>query len=148
MPIPPLNADGLLPPGVHPATADEIRQQFGGFQGNDQRPRQFVRLTELAAAMQRSGLFESLLIDGSFVTAKPAPNDIDIIAVLRAGHDFERDLPLSEYALVSRAMLARQFRFDVIIAERDSAVYKTYVDFFSLVREAPGVRKGLLRMVL
>lgn len=107
-----------------------------------------MRLTEMAAAMQRSGLFESLLIDGSFVTAKPAPNDVDVIAVLRPGHDFERDLPLSEYALVSRAMLARRFRFDVIIAERDSAVYKTYVDFFSLVREAPGLRKGLVRMML
>jgi len=46
MPIPPLNADGLLPPGIHAATADEIRQQFGGSQGNDQRPRLFVRLTE------------------------------------------------------------------------------------------------------
>ena len=93
MPIPPLNADGLLPPGVHPATADEIRQQFGGFQGNDQRPRQFVRLTELAAAMQRSGLFESLLIDGSFVTAKPNPNDIDLILVVATTRDFRRDLP-------------------------------------------------------
>ena len=148
MPIPPLNSDGRLPPGVHAATADEIRQQFGGFQGNHQRPRLFMRLTELAAAMQGSGLFESLLIDGSFVTAKPAPNDIDVIAVLRPGHDFERDLPLSEYALFSRTMLARRFRFDVIIAERDSAVYKTYVDFFSLVREVPGVRKGLVRMML
>ena len=98
--------------------------------------------------MQRSGLFESLLIDGSFVTAKPAPNDIDVIAVLRPGHDFECDLPVSEYALVSRAMLARRFRFDVIIAERDSVVYKTYVDVFSLVREATGLRKGLVRMML
>lgn len=148
MPIPRLNADGLLPPGIHTATSDEIRQQFGGFQGNDHRPRLFVRLAELATAMQRSGLFESLLIEGSFVTAKPVPNDIDLIAVLRPGHDFERDLPLSEYALVSRAMLARRFRFDVIIAERDSMVYKTYVDFFGLVREAPGLRKGLVRMVL
>jgi hypothetical protein len=29
-----------------------------------------------------------------------------------------------------------------------SSLYKTYVDFFSLVREAPGARKGLLRLRL
>ena len=70
--------------------------------------------------MQRSSLFEFLLLDGSFATAKSAPNDIDLVAVLRPGHDFERDLPMSEYALVSRAMLRRCFGFDIIVAERDS----------------------------
>jgi hypothetical protein len=98
--------------------------------------------------MQRSGLFEALLVDGSFVTAKPAPNDVDLVAVLRPGHDFERDLPMSEYALVSRAMLLRQFGFDVVIAERTSQLYSTYVEFFSRVRENPDMRKGLLRLSL
>ena len=148
MPIPPLNGNGLLPSGVHEASLDEIRDRFGVFQISDQRPRLFVRLTELVTAMRRSEFFEALLVDGSFVTAKPVPNDMDIIAVLRPGHDFERDLPMSEYALVSRTMLARRFRFDVIVAERESAVYKTYVDFFGLVREAPELRKGLLRLTL
>lgn len=85
-----------------------------------------------------------LLIDGSFVTAKPAPNDIDLMAVLRSGHNFERDLPMSEYTLVSRALLRRRFGFDVIIAEKESQLYRTYEEFFSRVREDPEVRKGLL----
>ena len=55
---------------------------------------------------------------------------------------------MSEYPLVSRTMLARRFRFDIIVAERESVVYKTYVDFFGLVREAPELRKGLLRLAL
>jgi len=105
-------------------------------------------LEELIAAMQRSGLFEEVLLDGSFVTTKPAPNDIDLVAVLRPGHDFERDLPMSEYALVSRTMLRRRFAFDIIVAERDSQLYKTYVEFFSRVRENPEARKGLLRLML
>jgi hypothetical protein len=148
MPIPLFSPNGLLPVGIHEASLDEIQERFGAFQASDQRPKLFIRLGELVAAMRRSGLFEALLIDGSFVTAKPIPNDIDIIAVLRPGHNFERDLPMSEYALVSRAMLARRFRFDVIVAERESAVYKTYVEFFGLVREAPDLRKGLLRLTL
>ena len=96
--------------------------------------------------MTRSGLFESLLIDGSFITAKPAPNDIDLVAVLRPGHIFERDLPMSEYALVSRTLLRRRFAFDIIVAERESQLYRTYVEFFSRVRENPEARKGLLRL--
>ncbi len=148
MPIPALNVDGLLPPGVHDCPLAEVRARFGSFQGSDVRQRLFARLEELVAGMTRSGLFEALLVDGSFITAKPAPNDIDLVAVLRPGHDFERDLPMSEYALVSRTMLKRRFGFDIIVAERDSQLYRTYVEFFSRVRENPEARKGLLRLIL
>jgi len=105
-------------------------------------------LEELYQAMQRSGLFDFLVVDGSFVTANPAPKDIDLIAVLRPGHNFERDLPMSEYALVSRSLLRRRFGFDVMIAERDSQLYQIYVGFFIRVREFPNRRKGLLRVSL
>jgi hypothetical protein len=148
MPIPALNTDGFLPVGTFDCTLQEIRECFGKFQGSDRRPRLFTRLQELFQAMQRSGLFEALLVDGSFVTAKSAPNDIDLVAVLRPGHNFERDLPMSEYALVSRAMLRRRFGFDVVIAERDSHLHKTYVEFFSRVRDNPGMSKGMLRVNL
>lgn len=98
--------------------------------------------------MEASGLFGALIIDGSFVTRKPMPNDIDIIAVLLPSQNLERDLPISEYALLSRILLRRRFGFDVIVAEQDTSLYRTYVDFFSRVREAPGLRKGLLRLAL
>ena len=148
MPIPALNADGFLPAGIFDCSLAEVRARFGNFQGTDTRPRLFAKLEEVVTAMQRSGLFEMLLLDGSFITAKRTPNDIDLVAVLRPGHDFERDLPMSEYALVSRAMLRRRFGFDIIVAERDSQLYGTYAEFFSRVREQPEARKGLLRLTL
>lgn len=148
MPIPALTADGLLPAGIFDCSLADVRVSFGAFQGSDTRQRLYVRLEELVATMKKSTLFEVLLLDGSFVTAKPAPNDIDLVAVLRPGHDFERDLPMSEYALVSRAMLRRRFGFDIIVAERDSQLYRSYVEFFSRVRELPEARKGLLRLTL
>ena len=148
MPIPALNADGLLPSGLHDCSLDEIQARFGSFQGTDRRPRLLERLRELVEACRRSGLFEALVVDGSFVTDKAAPNDVDLIAVLRPGHDFERDLPMSEYALVSRTLLRRRFGFDVIVVKSGSTLYETYAEFFSRVREAPDLRKGLLRMRL
>jgi len=148
MPIPALTADGLLPVGVFDCTLAEVQTRFGSFQESDARPKLFGKLEELMTTMQRCGLFEQLVLDGSFVTGKPSPNDIDLVAVLRPGHDFERDLPMSEYALVSRAMLRRQFGFDIIVAERKSQLYKTYTEFFSRLRENPEARKGLLRLTL
>ena len=148
MALPALNSDGFLPVGLFDCTLLETRARFGVFSGSDRRARLFARLEDLALAMRVSGLFEALIIDGSFVTAKLAPNDIDLVAVLRPGHDFERDLPMSEYSLVSRALLRRRFGFDVIVAERDSSMYRTYVEFFSRVREAPELKKGLLRVRL
>jgi hypothetical protein len=148
MPIPSLDSHGFLPVGIYTASLDEIRARFGSFQGSDRRPRLFERLAELVDAMRRSSLFEFLLIDGSFVTAKAAPNDIDLVAVLRPGHDFERELSVSEYALISRRILTRRFHFDVVIVETESALYNYYVEFFSRVREAQGLRKGLLQVDL
>ena len=98
--------------------------------------------------MRRSELFDRLIIDGSFVTAKPNPNDMDIVAVLRRGHDFERELSMAEYALLSRSLLQRRFGFDVIVAEAESAVYAAYVEFFTRVRGEPNLKKGLLHLKL
>jgi hypothetical protein len=125
MPIPALNSDGVLPVGLFDCSLPEARARFGTFGGSDRRLRLFARLEELARVMRASGLFEALIIDGSFVTAKLAPNDVDLVAVLRPGHDFEVDMPMSQYSLVSRALLRRRFGFDVVVAERDSPLYRT-----------------------
>jgi hypothetical protein len=146
MPIPPLNADGFLPSGVFDCSLTEVKDRFGTFQGSDRRVILYARLEELVAEMKKSRLFEALVVDGSFVTAIPRPKDIDLIAVLRFGHNFEEDLSISKYSLVSRSLLRRRFGFDTLVAESGSALYKKYVEFFSRVRGLPGIRKGLLRI--
>jgi hypothetical protein len=148
MAIPEFNELGVLPAGVHGCTLEEIKSRLGSFQGLDCRIRLFDKLVELFAAMKQSGFFEALLIDRSFVTTKAAPNDIDILAELRPGQKFERDLSVSEYAVLSRSLLRRCFGLDVVVAERDSVLYRSYVEFFCQVREAPGVTEGLLRLAL
>jgi hypothetical protein len=56
--------------------------------------------------------------------------------------------PSFHWMSVIRALLRRRFGCDVIVAEQGSALYRTYVEFFSRVREAPEMRKGLLRLRL
>jgi len=148
MPIPPLNEKGLLPPGEHVCTLDEARERFGSFQGNDHRRRLFSRLEQLVNELRRSGLFSALVVDGSFATAKSAPEDIDVIVAMRRGHDWAADLSPDDYALVSRSVIRRRFGFDVFLAGDGDTAYGSYVEFFSRVRENATVRKGMLRIEL
>lgn len=70
MAIPPLNANGLLPAGIHDASLDEVLGRFGQFQGTDWRVTLGTRLRAFAGEARASGLVASLIVDGSFVSSK------------------------------------------------------------------------------
>jgi hypothetical protein len=148
MPIPQLNANGLLPVGIHDATLDEIRQRFGSFQGSDRRMRLFANFEQLVMQLRKSSRFSAIIVDGSFVTAKPVPEDIDVIVVLQRGRDWTADPGPSDYALVSRSALRRRFGFDAFLAAEGGADYERYVEFFGRLRETSSIRKGMLRIEL
>lgn len=74
MSIPPLQTNGELPPGEHPATLDEIKKVYGN--SNDQRRLLMRGLRDAAAQFAQSGV-KALWVNGSFVTDKDMPNDID-----------------------------------------------------------------------
>ena len=71
--LPDFTIEGLLPPGEHPATLDEIRARFGW------NPRRLALLGGLSAALipLRSAGCHRLYLDGSFVTSKELPGDYD-----------------------------------------------------------------------
>ena len=87
-----------------------------------------------------------IIIDGSFVTANPDPNDIDLILVLNAGHDFTAELRPFEYNVLSRRQARKIYGFDLLLAMHASAVYEEYLAFFAQVRGETSGRKGLLRL--
>jgi uncharacterized protein DUF6932 len=66
--IPPFRADGYLPEGVHQATEAEITFRFGA--QSRRRQRLTLRLRRWIELGRAIGA-ERLLVDGSFVTAKP-----------------------------------------------------------------------------
>ena len=81
--IPDYRNDGYLPEGLHRATEAEVTFRFGA--ATSRRRRLALRLRRW---MNWPGLVAAkrLLVDGSFVTAKPDPNDVD--AVVWLGDDF------------------------------------------------------------
>ncbi|HVC97173.1 MAG TPA: hypothetical protein VND64_26070 [Pirellulales bacterium] len=146
MPIPDLDEDGFLPEGLHACSMDEIRERFGTFQGSDRRQALYKRLDEYVREAWSTGLLESVIVNGSFTTAKEDPNDIDLVLVLRADHDFSFQLRPFEYNVLSRRQVRKRFQFDILVARRDSVEYDEYVEFFQQVRGLPYRRKGVLKV--
>ncbi len=103
--IPAFNEHGYLPPGIHPATLDEIEQRFG--QESELRRDQMESLHWLVDLARRAGV-QRLIINGSFVTDAYEPNDVDCVLVVVLGYrrdskpaeELERGLPFLDIDLV------------------------------------------------
>jgi len=81
MPLPELDRYGDLPVGVHQASLDEVIARFG--HGTSQRQLVTMRLLRIYDLARGTGKLERFVIFGSYVTAKPNPNDVDIILIMR-----------------------------------------------------------------
>lgn len=141
--IPDFRQDGYLPDGLYLASEAEVLFRFGA--SNRRRRRLAVRLRrwiELARGVGAS----RLLCDGSFVTAKGEPNDID--AVILLPEDFREQIDQGvESALELEEMLMTR-RPEEIFAAEDGADWNDWVEFFSRTRERDGRRKGLVEIRL
>ncbi len=84
--IPNLNAEGYLPPGLHRATVEEIVARFG--RESELRRVQMESLRWLVELARRAGV-RRIVVNGSFVTDKLEPNDVDCVLLVEEG--FPRD---------------------------------------------------------
>jgi len=146
--IPAFNQNEWLPEGVHDCSVEEAAARFGTFQISERRPRLWGKLTEFLAEANASGVIEALLLDGSFVTANPHPNDIDIIVVVSASFDFSTELQPRQYNPISQRRVRSQFGFDIVVVREGSANLELAIGFFQQVKQWPGERKGLVRITL
>ena len=146
MPIPEFDQHGLLPVGVHDCTLEELEARLGCFQTTDRRPVLFAKLKAFVSEARASGIVRWLVVDGSFVTASALPNDIDLVLVVAAEHDFAADLNPTAYNVVSKRRVHRQYGFDLLVARDGSVEHRRWVEFFQQERLAPHLRKGILRL--
>lgn len=85
MPLPTLNDIGELPEGIYKATIDEVVVQFGS--GTAQRINVTERLQRIYQLAKNTGSLQQFLIFGSYITAKPKPNDIDVVIIFDDNFD-------------------------------------------------------------
>jgi len=85
-----------LPAGIHRATLEEVEARFGKLSSTRQQTvERLRRVYDLAAT---TGHLARFVIFGSFVTAKPEPNDVDIIMLM--DDDFDVSSLKGEAALL------------------------------------------------
>lgn len=112
MPIPNLTTVGLLPAGIHPATLNEVEAAFGS--ANNTRVKLYTNLCALLQLARSFRLFTSIVIDGSFVTDKPAPSDIDAVLILPAP-ELKRLTGHPDYFRLENTQVKERFTVDLFI---------------------------------
>ena len=143
MSIPELLPSGYLPPGVHVSTEDEVRLRFG----SSTLRRQYLwsrvaRWLELGRKVGAS----RLLIDGSFVTSKDSPADVDAVILLNDKYHWDCFKGTAD-AIELYGMLKTK-EPEEIFAVEDSEDWASWVDFFSRIRHNQQSTKGLVEIPL
>lgn len=131
MAIPKLNQNGELPPGEHLATLEEVDSVFG--HSTEQRKKLMAGLRAGASNLQAAGVCR-IWINGSFVTEKADPNDIDGCWEYTTGIALEKVDPvfLSESRAPMKTKYGLEF-FPGFIIEGDSGL--PFPKFFQVNRE-------------
>jgi hypothetical protein len=143
MPIPPFLENGLLPEGLHLSDLAEVEERFG--RSSVRRRELFERLMLFMDWARHCGAIK-MLIDGSFVTSKPEPGDVDIVIRLVQTHE---DLITKQDAKaleLERMFESREPKeaFPAYYEDR----WEDWVKFFSKVKSSTTLRKGLVEIKL
>jgi len=117
--------------------------RFGSL--NPRRRRLVLRL-RLWISLAREVGARRFLLDGSFVTAKPNPEDID--AVLLVPVDFQNQVERGIDAAIQLEQMFLTRRPEELFAAEDEVDWDEWFEFFSRTREFDGRRKGLVEINL
>ena len=141
--IPEFRDDGYLPVGLHVATEAEVTFRFGTDTARRRRlALRFRRWIELSRAVGAKRLF----VDGSFVTAKPDPNDVD--AVVWLSDDFAQRVSDGNLAAIELETMLLTRHPEEIFAAEDRRDWDDWLEFFGRTRELDGRRKGTVEVEL
>lgn len=146
MALPDFNAEGDLPPGIHAATWEEALRRFGGL--TEQRrlcTRQLAHVYELAG---RTGCLKRFVIFGSYVTAKTAPNDVDVILIMDDSFRLE-NCPMESRGLFDHAVAQARYGASVFWMRPGLLMGETVEEFTAYwqVRRGGG-KRGIVDVTL
>jgi hypothetical protein len=105
MAIPAFRPDGYLPVGVHVATEGEVAERFG--RSTERRRSLMARIAgwlQIARAVRA----RRFVLDGSFVTIKPDPNDVDCVCLLPADFENQYQSGVGEAPRLYEMLVTRQ----------------------------------------
>lgn len=139
--LPEFDSFGDLPPGIHMASVAEFEARFGQFSTSDRRIRLLVIFKRLLEMAEVSGIVNRIIVGGSYVTANPQPNDIDLVILLSEEVEPGELMP-HQYNVTRRSALRRVLKgtdIDVVVARQGSTQAKIAVEFLQTNRDNKSV---------
>jgi Family of unknown function (DUF6932) len=106
MPWPAFNELGDLPVGVYRATLAEVIAHFGS--GTAQRVTMTACLEHIYELARRTDAVQRFIIFGSYITAEPNPQDVDIFLVMQGSFQ-PRDAPSEAQGLFRHGTAQREW---------------------------------------
>lgn len=143
MPIPTLQENGFLPPGLYLASLDEIWERFGPT--SERRRMLFDRLRMFVDAARHVEAVR-MFVAGSYVTAKADPRDVDV--VIWVGERFLELLELGDKQALDLELMFLTREPKEAFAVFDEDGWNAWLDFFSSVRYREEERKGVVEVRL
>lgn len=129
--LPPFEPSGLLPAGVHSATWSVFAERFGN---TTCRRQQLAKLAGALHLLREAGCAR-VFIAGSFVTAKAAPNDVDVAWDVD-GVDAEALDPIFFNFEEERAAQKRRFGAEFFPAQLvEGLTGRSFLEFFQRTRD-------------
>ena len=139
--IPDFNSRGLLPKGIHRANWQEIVKRFGD---NRQRQQLLKGLKEALDLLRDAGC-RRVYLDGSLVTHKESPDDVDVCWDVDGVDPMLLDSVFFDFDK-GRAAQKVRFRAEFFPAQAPQRL-KTFLDFFQIDKET-GEPKGIVELLL
>ncbi len=148
MPIPALQENGLLPEGIHDCTIEEISERFGRFQTSDMRPRLNSGLVKYLEELKEANIGKYLIVDGSFITCKDEPNDIDVLLVAKDDYVPTEEMPPFKKNAASSKYINKYHKLDFHFGWDGDNTSLEYLALYQDVKSQPGIKKGILKISL
>lgn len=141
----------LLPAGLHDTDLQAIEQRcVNTFTKSNARPRIFAGLRLLLQTLREMGLKGEIWLDGSFLTEKPEPSDVDLLFVADSAalaQTYARHAATLE-ALFSRGEARALYLCDAYCCTQDDANKLSYWrGWFGFFRDGSRA-KGIARINL
>lgn len=142
MDIPNFNEHGVLPEGIYEANMDEIREYFCCFGNINVRNNLFQACNNYLKCLLKHKTEFEFYIDGSFVTDKSEPGDLDILLFVDVEYKNQDWL-----TLINDYYVRTNFKgLQLLPAFKDSESGDMTLDFAMDVEDKPYIRKGLVRV--
>lgn len=140
MPIPAFDRFGLLPGGIHECTIEEVEVDLAW---NDERRRLTALLQEFIAVelTPRFTVVPPVVLDGSYVSQKASPSNINL--VLELSHLSDEEQWEGQVLFQRTAELFRLYQIEMLPGLK--SLKQDFVDLLQTLRPQTAFEKGLHR---